>query len=89
MNILKSLRVDAGISLAKLSEKTGVDEATISQLENDRRKGRLTTIAKLARYFNKPIEEFQSLVDEGNTERGRRGGLASGAKRAEQKEKAS
>lgn len=89
MNTLKKLRVDAGISLKKLSVATGVDPATISQLENDRRKGQLTTLAKLARYFDKPIEDFQGLADEGNSERGRRGGLARVAKKADGEQKAS
>lgn len=83
MNMLKRLRVEAGISLKKLSAATGVDPATISQLENDRRKAQLTTLAKLARYFDKPVEDFQALVDGGNVERGRLGGLASVAKKAE------
>lgn len=90
MNILKRLRAEADVSLKKLSDATGINQATISQLENDRRKGQLNTIVKLARYFEKPIEDFQGLVDEGNSERGRRGGLASVAKKTlEQSQKAS
>lgn len=84
LNILKRLRAEAGISLKKLSVETGVDQATISQLENDRRKGQLNTLTKLARYFETPVEDFLELLDDGNPERGRRGGLASIAKKERQ-----
>lgn len=86
LNILKKIRAEADISLKDLSKATGVDQATISQLENDRRKARLNTLTKLARYFGRPVEEFEPLLDNDASERSRRGGLASVAKRLEQSE---
>lgn len=83
MNILKKLRAEAGLSLKDLSKATGVDQATISQIENGRRKARVTTLGKLAKFFDKPIEDFESLIDDA-TDRARLGGLASVAKKAEE-----
>jgi transcriptional regulator with XRE-family HTH domain len=83
VNILKRLRAEADKTLKEVAEATGIDQATISQLENDRRKARLNTLVKLARYFDKPVEEFEALQDDGGTERGRRGGMASQAKKDE------
>jgi transcriptional regulator with XRE-family HTH domain len=89
LNILKKLRAEADISLKNLAKETGVDQATISQLENDRRKAHLATVAKLARYFERPIEDFEELLDKNGSDRSRRGGLASVAKKVEEKQKVS
>ncbi len=85
MNILKKLRAEADKTLKELAEGTGIDQSTISELENDRRKARLNTLSKLARYFERPVEEFEALLDDTAPERSRRGGLASYAKREELK----
>jgi transcriptional regulator with XRE-family HTH domain len=82
VNILKRLRAEADKTLEKVAEATGIDQATISQLENDRRKARYNTLYKLAKYYGRDVddEEFKGLLDDG-AERGRRGGLATQLKK--------
>ncbi len=87
MNILKRLRAEADQTLKYVAEATGIDQATISQIENDRRKARLNTVTKLAKHFSRPVEEFEALLDDG-TDRARRGGIASQEKQAKKEERA-
>ncbi len=77
MNTLKRLRAEAGISLRDLSKKSEVDQATISMLENDKRKARLATLIKLAKALGVAVEDLEGLIDTGAGERGHKGGLAS------------
>jgi transcriptional regulator with XRE-family HTH domain len=80
--ILKRLRAEAGKTLKQVAEDTGIDPATISQLENGRRKARYNTLYTLVKYYGRDIdeEEFKTLLDDGS-ERGRAGGLASQRKK--------
>ncbi len=82
MTILKRLRAEAGQTLKQVAEATGIDQATISQLENGRRKGRYNTLYSLVKHYGRDIDEdeFKDLLEDG-TERGRAGGLASQRKK--------
>ncbi len=62
-NILKILRREAALSGKGLSLKTGVNLATIYQLENNKRGARSTTVAKLARFFGRPLEDLEALIE--------------------------
>lgn len=80
MNILKSLRNESGLSLRELSQKSGVDQSTISLLENDRHKAYERTLGKLARAFTEhfkreiKVSDFSELVDRTAKVRGLKGG---------------
>lgn len=48
----QQLRIDAGLSVAQLSEITGVNRATISRLEHTERPGHFDALAKIAEHFD-------------------------------------
>ncbi len=77
MNSLKRLRATSGKSLRELSKNSGVDQATISMVENDKRKAHLSTLSKLAVALGVQVDDLLDLVDTGAVERGHKGGLAS------------
>ncbi len=81
MNSLKRLRATSGKSLRELSKDSGVDQATISMVENDKRKAHLFTLSKLAVALGVPVDDLLDLVDTGAAERGQKGGVASIAKK--------
>lgn len=79
LNILKRLRAEAELSLRDLENLSGVNERTINMLENNRQKGQLLTLTKLAKALNnvlepkgKPVkvDDLLSLLDTGASERG-------------------
>ena len=81
MNILKQLRLDAGLSLRALATKADLDQSTISLIENDRKKAMLSTLVKLSKALEVPLGDLLVLQDTGASERGRKGGEASAAKK--------
>jgi transcriptional regulator with XRE-family HTH domain len=81
MNVLKRLRTERGLSLRVLAAKADLDQSTISLIENDRKRAMLTTLTKLARALEVPLDDLMELQDSGASERGRRGGLVSQAKK--------
>lgn len=48
----QQLRIDAGLSVAQLSEITGVNRATIARLERTERAGHFDALAKIAGHFD-------------------------------------
>jgi transcriptional regulator with XRE-family HTH domain len=81
VNILKRLRTERGLSLRKLATKADLDQSTISMIENDKKKAMLTTLQKLAAALEVPLENLLELQDTGASERGRKGGIATQAKK--------
>ena len=77
-NPVRKWRDKRGKSLRELAQLANVNQATISKIENGHVLAQYRTLRKLADALDAPIEEFESLVDTGNPERGRKGGLASG-----------
>lgn len=73
MNPLKKYRALRGLSLRELAEKAGVDQKSISLVENDHRKAQLKTLGKLAAALDAPLDEFLELQDTTAPERGRKG----------------
>ena len=45
---VRRMREDQALTLKELAERTGLDIATLSRLENERRPARITTVRKLA-----------------------------------------
>ncbi len=85
MNRLKELRQQRGYSLRKLESLSGVDQATISQIENGRQKSKDVTLARLAQALEVEPAEFKELVDTTAAARGRKGQLSKQAKQAQSK----
>lgn len=83
MNKLKVLRAESGFSLRELATKSGVDQSTISLIENDRQKAQIITLGKLARVIGEKlgrhitVEDLAELVDHSASLRGRKGGTPS------------
>lgn len=81
MNVLKQLRTERGLSLRKLAVKADLDQSTISLIENDRKRAMLSTLQKLARALEVPLEDLLVLQDTGASERGRKGGTSTQTKK--------
>src|SRR5919107_5366957 len=58
MNQLKDFREEALMTVRELSERSGVSEDTITKIENGHRKGRGTTLRKLAKALGVRLEEL-------------------------------
>src|SRR5687767_164400 len=58
MNRLKEYREDAWLTVRELSELSGVSEDTITKIENGHRKGRGTTLRKLAKALGVTLQEL-------------------------------
>ncbi len=76
MNKIKRLRGEAGLSLRELAEVSGVNQATISQIETDKRKSQLATLGKLAKALSVPIDDLLEFLDDTASARGRKGAEA-------------
>jgi transcriptional regulator with XRE-family HTH domain len=82
MNILKEARVKRGFSLRELAAKAGINPSTISKLESgEHPTAQLKTVMKLAAALERPIEDFESLIDTRAAQRGSLGGQATRARR--------
>ncbi len=79
MNLIKALRAERGWTIAQLARAAEIDPATISLLENNRRKAQAVTLGKLARVFEVPVTTLAELADTTAAQRGRIGGYASHA----------
>jgi transcriptional regulator with XRE-family HTH domain len=55
---LRRLRDEQGLSLRELSDASGVDQASISQIENDRRSPNVATLQKLAAGLGVEVADF-------------------------------
>lgn len=65
--ILRELRKSAGLSIAALSEASGVSAAVISKLERNRSSAELDTILRLARVFGLSAAELINQAEAGVT----------------------
>jgi len=52
---LKQLRLEAGLSQEKLSERADVDRTLISSIEHGKKLARIDTLVKLARGLGTPL----------------------------------
>lgn len=62
MNPLLQLRTKAGLEQQQLADLSGVDKSIISKLENNKTKAKLTTLAKITKALDKPVEELLELA---------------------------
>ena len=88
MNKLKRLRGESGLSLRELAQVSGVDQKTISFIENDKSKAQLTTLAKLAKPLKVELDDLLEFLDTKASERGKKGGLANQAARRAKEQQA-
>jgi len=81
MNVLKKLGTEKGLSLRKLAVLADLDQSTISLIENEKKRAMLTTLQKLSKALEVPLEDLLVLQDTGQSERGRKGGLSTQTKK--------
>lgn len=62
-NKVKQLREEAELSQAKLGEELGVSRQTINSIEKGRYDPSLSLALKLAKFFEKNVEEIFQLED--------------------------
>ena len=62
-SVLRDLRKRADMTIADLSERTGISAAVISKLERNQTVAELKTIFRLARAFGVTASEFLALVE--------------------------
>ena len=55
---IRRLRVERSLTLAELSEKTGIQMATLSRIENNKMVGTLDTFNTLAETFRMKLSEL-------------------------------
>ena len=60
-SILRTFRERAGLTIAALSERTGVSAAVISKLERNRTSAELPTLFRIARAFGMSATELLNL----------------------------
>lgn len=63
---LKRLRAARGITLADLSEMTGISKSTLSRLETGQRRPSLEVLLPLARAYRVPLDEMVGAPDVGD-----------------------
>ena len=63
MNKLAYWRGMRGLTVRSLSEKSGVNASTISQIEKEHRKPYISTLGKLANALEVDISEFAGLIE--------------------------
>lgn len=51
-------RANAGLTLSELSQKCGITRNTVSRIEKEKVQPRISTLGKIARVLNKPVEYF-------------------------------
>ncbi len=62
-SVLRDLRKRAGMTIADLSERTGISSAVISKLERNQSAAELKTLFRLARAFGLTAAELLALVE--------------------------
>lgn len=61
MNPLKKARIEKGLTLRQLEEKSKVPRDTISKIENDKRRANPLTLNKLANALEIPLDTLMPL----------------------------
>ncbi len=62
-SVLRDLRKRAGMTIADLSERTGISPAVISKLERNQTTAELKTLFRLSRAFGLTASEMLALVE--------------------------
>lgn len=63
---LKRLRLQRGVTLAELAEKTGISKSTLSRLENGGRRPSLELLLPLAQAYRVPLDELVGAPEVGD-----------------------
>ncbi|CDR17585.1 helix-turn-helix domain-containing protein [Streptomyces iranensis] len=63
---LRALRLQRGITLAALSQTTGISESTLSRLESGGRKANLELLLPLAHVYQVPLDELVGAPETGD-----------------------
>ena len=63
---LKRLRTDRGVTLAELSETTGISKSTLSRLETGQRRPSLELLLPLAQTYRVPLDELVGAPEVGD-----------------------
>lgn len=58
--ILKQLRIEKGLTLLDLEVRTGINEGTLSKIENGKKNFNFTTLVKLAKGLEIPVSKLLS-----------------------------
>lgn len=59
-SILKQLRIEKGHTLLDLEVRTGINEGTLSKIENGKKNFNFTTLVKLAKGLEVPVSKLLS-----------------------------
>ena len=59
-SILKQLRIEKGLTLLDLEVRTGINEGTLSKIENGKKNFNFTTLVKLAKGLEVPVSKLLS-----------------------------
>ncbi len=63
---LQALREARGLTLADVSERTGVSSSTLSRLENGQRRASLEVLLPLAQVYRVPLDELVGAPETGD-----------------------
>ena len=63
---LKRVRTERGVTLADLSEKTGISKSTLSRLENGQRRPSLELLLPLAHAYRVPLDDLVGAPEVGD-----------------------
>jgi transcriptional regulator with XRE-family HTH domain len=63
---LKQIRIQRGITLVDLSERTGISKSTLSRLENGQRRPALELLLPLAQAYRVPLDDLVGAPDVGD-----------------------
>lgn len=64
MNRIKELRKQEGLTLDQLSNRVGINRATLNRYENEKSEPKLETWVKLAQYFRVRVSYIQGIDDD-------------------------
>lgn len=67
---LRDVRIEKGISIRKLEQKSGVDRSTISRIENEQAIPSVLTLCKLAYALNVTLNDLVEYTEECEKEKG-------------------
>jgi len=67
---LRDVRIEKGISIRELEQKSGVDRSTISRIENEQAIPSVLTLCKLAYALNVTLDDLVEYTDYCEKEKG-------------------
>lgn len=68
MELLRELIKDKGMTITEFCKDAKISQSTVDNWLSGRSTPRHTTIVQLSRYFNVPIERFESALDDAKTQ---------------------